>query len=57
MHLARVYSEPRRNFVGEHFGVRGYFASTVGRDEAVIRKNIQKQERADIRLDRLGLWR
>ena len=57
IHLARVYSERKRNFVGAHFWARGYFVSTVGRDEAVIREYIQKQEQQDIRLDQLGLWR
>ncbi len=57
IHLARVYGERKRNFVGQHFWARGYFVSTVGRDEAVIREYIQKQEREDARLDQLGLWR
>jgi REP-associated tyrosine transposase len=55
--LARVYSERKRNFVGEHFWARRYFVSTVGRDEGVIREYIRKQEQEDIRLDQLGLWR
>ena len=33
IHLARVYGERKRNFVGQHFRARGYFVSTVGRDE------------------------
>ena len=37
IHLARVYGERKRNFVGQHFWARGYFVSTVGRDEALIR--------------------
>jgi putative transposase len=45
IHLARVYGERKRNFVGQHFWARGYFVSTVGRDEGVIRAYIQKQER------------
>ena len=57
IHLARVYGEQKRNFVGQHFWARGYFVSTVGRDERVIREYIQKQEREDARLDQLGLWR
>jgi putative transposase len=57
IHLARVYSERKQNFVGQHFWARGYFVSTVGRDEAVIRDYIQRQEKEDIRLDQLGLWR
>ena len=41
IHLARIYGE-KRNFVGQHFWARGYFVSTVGRDEAVIREYIRK---------------
>jgi len=57
IHLARVYGERKRNFVGQHFWARGYSVSTVGRDEAVIREYIKKQEKEDERLDQLGLWR
>ena len=57
IHLTRVYGERKRNFVGQHFWARGYFVSTVGRDEAVIREYIKKQEKEDARLDQLGLWR
>ena len=56
IHLARVYGERKRNFVGQHFWARGYFVSTVGRDEAVVREYIRKQEQEDQRLDQLGLW-
>jgi len=57
IHLARVYGERRRNFVGQHFWARGYFVSTVGRDEAVIREYIKNQEREDQRLEQMNLWR
>jgi putative transposase len=57
IHLARVYGEKKRNFVGQHFWARGYFVSTVGRDEAVIREYIQNQEAEDARLEQLNLWR
>jgi len=57
IHLARVDGEQRRNFVGQHFWARGYFVSTVGRDESVIRHYIRTQEQEDQRLDQLGLWR
>ncbi len=57
IHLARVYRERKRNFVGQHFGARGYFVSTVGRDEAVIRDYIRNQEKEDARLEQMGLWR
>ena len=55
IHLARVYGENRRNFVGQHFWARGYFVSTVGRDETVIREYIQRQEAEDKRLEQLNL--
>ena len=57
IHLARVYGERRRNFVGQHFWARGYFVSTVGRDEVVMRAYIQQQEQEDKRLDQLNLGR
>lgn len=56
IHLARVYGERKRNFVGQHFWARGYFVSTIGRDEAVIREYIQKQEQEDLRLDQMNPW-
>ncbi|MGB4333515.1 MAG: IS200/IS605 family transposase [Chromatiaceae bacterium] len=56
IHLARVYGERRRNFVGQSFWARGYFVSTVGRDEATIREYIRHQEQEDQRLDQLNLW-
>ena len=55
IHLERVYGERKRNFVGQHFWARGYFVSTVGRDEAQIRQYIRNQEREDERLDQLKL--
>ena len=56
IHRARVYGERKRNFVGQHFWARGFWVSTVGRDEAVIREYIQKQEEEDKRLDQMNLW-
>jgi putative transposase len=55
IHLARVYGERKRNFVGQHFWARGYFVSTVGRDEVVIRAYIRRQEQEDERLDQLKM--
>jgi hypothetical protein len=57
IHLARVYGKRRRNFVGESFWARGYFVSTVGRDEEVIRNYIRHQEEEDEKLEQLGLWK
>jgi putative transposase len=55
IHVARVYGENRRNFVGQHFWARGYFVSTLGRDEAVIKEYIRKQEAQDKKDDQLKL--
>ena len=56
IHLARVYGERKRNFVGQHFWARGYFVSTVGRDETMIREYIRHQEQEDQRIEQLNLW-
>jgi putative transposase len=56
IHLARTYGERKRNFVGQHFWARGFFVSTVGRDEEVIREYIRRQEEEDKRLDQMELW-
>jgi putative transposase len=55
MHVARTFMNRKRNFVGQHFWARGYFVSTVGRDEAIIREYIRNQEQEDKRLDQLPL--
>src|SRR5689334_1530704 len=50
VHMARVYGERKRNFTGQHFWARGYFVSTVGRNEDAIRAYIRQQEKEDARL-------
>ena len=55
IYVARTFGERKRNFVGQHFWARGYFVSTVGRDEAVIRAYIRNQEVEDKRIDQLRL--
>jgi putative transposase len=57
IHLARVYGERKRNFACQHFWARGFFVSTVGRDERAVREYINKQEEEDKRLDQMNLWR
>src|SRR5215510_2417533 len=44
IYIARTFMGKPRNFTGESFWARGYFVSTVGRDEKAIREYIQKQE-------------
>ena len=55
IHIARVYAGRRRNFVGQHFWARGYWVSTVGKNEAAVRRYIQNQEKEDQRLEQLEL--
>ena len=55
IHIAREFAGRKRNFVGQHFWARGYFVSTVGRDEAVIRDYIRQQEQEDRRQEQLRL--
>ncbi|MDP6977826.1 MAG: IS200/IS605 family transposase [Myxococcota bacterium] len=53
IHIARHFEHRRRNFSGHHFWARGYFVSTVGRDEDVIRRYIRSHEIEDQRQDQL----
>lgn len=55
IHIARVYAGRRKSFVGQHFWARGYWVSTVGKNEAAVRRYIQEQEKEDQRLDQLTL--
>ena len=55
IHIAREFAGRKRNFVGQHFWARGYFVSTVGRDETVIRAYIRQQEAEDHRQEQLRL--
>jgi len=55
IHIARTYQGRKRNYVGHHFWERGYFVSTVGRDEQIIREYIRHQEEEDRRTDELDL--
>ena len=54
--IARTAGGRQRNFTGEHFWARGYFVSTVGRDEKAIREYIQRQEEEDRRLDQMKMF-
>lgn len=53
--IARTYEGKRRNYVAHHFWARGYFVSTVGRDEKLIREYIRNQEQEDKKLHQLLL--
>ncbi len=56
IHITRAFLGKRRNFMGQHFWARGYFVTTVGRDEAVIREYIRNQEAEDRRFEQLRFW-
>jgi putative transposase len=53
--IARKFAGRRRNFTGETFWARGYFVSTVGLDEAMVRAYIRNQEQEDERYDQMKL--
>jgi len=56
IHIARTYAGRRRNFTGQNFWARGYFVSTVGRDEETVKKYIKNQENADRKIEQLKLF-
>jgi len=56
IHIARNYLGQKQNFGGYHFWARGYYVSTVGMNEGVIREYIKKQEQEDKRIDQLKLF-
>ena len=53
--IARKYGGRQRNFTGENFWARGYYVSTVGLDEAMVRAYIRHQEAEDARYDQMAL--
>jgi putative transposase len=53
--IARQFKGRQRNFSGEHFWARGYFVSTVGLDEMVVRNYIREQEKNDEFRDQIKL--
>ncbi len=57
IHIARVYLGKKKNHSGMHFWARGYFVSTVGTDEEVVRNYIREQDKEDKRIDQLSLFK
>jgi putative transposase len=53
--IARHFGGRQRNFTGEVFWARGYFVSTVGLDEEMVRAYIRNQEQEDDRYDQMKL--
>ena len=56
IHIARELFGKKRNFTGEEFWARGYYVSTIGKDEEAIRKYIKEQEKEDQRIDQLTMF-
>lgn len=53
--IARRFMGRNRNFAGENFWARGYFVSTVGLDEEMVRAYIRQQEKEDEHYEQLKL--
>ena len=54
IYIARNFFDRKKNFTGANFWARGYFVSTVGLDEQMVREYIRKQEDEDNRQERLN---
>ena len=55
LHIARKFAGLKRNFTGENFWARGYFVSTVGLDENMVRAYTRRQDEDDARYDQMKL--
>ena len=53
--IARRFGGRQRNFTGEVFWARGYFVSTIGLDEEMVRAYIRNQEELDERYEQMKL--
>ena len=53
--IARQFGGKARNFKGERFWARGYFVSTVGLDEQMVRDYIRAQDERDKYFDQMNL--
>jgi putative transposase len=55
LYIAQRYGR-RRKMRGYHFWARGYFVSTVGHNEEVVRRYIKNQEKVDKQLEQRSLF-
>lgn len=55
--IARQFMGKTKNFTGESFWARGFFVSTVGLDEEVVKAYIREQEKEEERYEQLSLWK
>lgn len=54
--IARNFRGKTKDFTGENLWARGYFVSTVGLDEKMVRNYIREQEREEERYEQLTLF-
>ena len=54
--IARRYRNKTRNFTGEKFWARGYFVTTVGLDEEMVKEYIANQGKRDRYFDQGNLF-
>ena len=50
------YANLKYKYGNRHFWARGYYVSTVGKDETTVREYIKQQEQEDRRLDQLNMF-
>jgi putative transposase len=53
----KAWGLPKGNYSGMSFWARGYFISTVGADEEVVRAYIRGQEKEDLHVKQLTLFK
>lgn len=53
--IARKFTGKTKNFTGENFWAGGYFVSTGGLDEEMVREYIRHQEKEDEHYDQIKL--
>ncbi|MCW8889669.1 MAG: IS200/IS605 family transposase [Sedimenticola sp.] len=53
--IARRFKGRQRNFTVDHYWARGYYVSTVGLDEEMVKEYIHIQELEDVRRGQLTL--
>jgi hypothetical protein len=56
INIAGTFLGQKKNFTGHNFWARGYFVSTLGKDEKTIREYIKKLQAEDRRLDQLHMF-
>lgn len=55
--IAKQFRGRTRNYQGENFWARGYFVSTIGLDEEVVRAYVRAQEHEEAKYDQMSLWK